>query len=65
VIAICVFTILYAEQGITKWMYQQTATCQECSDLVEAYLEAGPPKWLRHSTVAPMCVRRVEDARPA
>lgn len=65
-ILICTFVIGYLDvDGYPARHVQPAASCAECAELVSAYIEAGPPHWLMHQTVVPMCVRREEEAEPA
>ena len=56
--AACVFVIMYLDvDGLPARYKQWTATCGECSALVAAYSEAGPPRWLGHQTTVTACMR--------
>lgn len=63
-ITICTFVILYLNTDGLPAAYRQKSTCRACAELVEAYLEAGPPHWYRDTMVVPGCIREDQEATP-
>lgn len=65
-IVVCTFVILYmAEDGYPAMQKQRCQSCHECSDLVAAYNESGPPHWYQDQMVVAGCIQRLEEATPA
>ena len=66
-IVTCTFVIWYSVHGLSHQYRQPPTSCKDCSELIAAYLEAGPPEWLSEysNVVVPMCVRREMEADPA